>query len=110
MEFWLRDGVAEYAGLNVFRTDAHGHFIDNVIGGEQSSETSVASILSRPESLVEIRNHFLWLLPRLAPWYNGPVGVDMMVLSDGTLDPCVEINWRMTMGMVAVMGRMKGRT
>lgn len=104
MEFRMDGGVAEYVGLNVFRTDAHGHFIENnmqVRGHDNAS--FVSSLLHRPASLFEVRTWYLQRLPRLAPWYKGPVGVDMMVLTDGTLHPCVEINWRMTMGMVAVM-------
>ncbi len=103
MEFYVADGLAEYVGLNVFRTDAHGHFIDNVQADKQSNVGLVSSLLLNPASLSEVRMWYLYNLPRLAPWYHGPVGVDMMVLADGTVHPCVEINWRMTMGMVAVI-------
>ena len=30
--------------------------------------------------------------------YDGPIGVDMMTLTDGRIDPAVELNLRMTMG------------
>ena len=45
----------------------------------------------------------------IAPHYNGPMGIDMMLYKkeDGgiALSPCVEVNLRMTMGMVtAAMG------
>ena len=45
----------------------------------------------------------------IAPHYDGPLGVDMMLYrnTDGTiaLNPCVEVNLRMTMGMItAAMG------
>ncbi len=103
MEFCVDGGVAEYLGLNVFRTDAHGHFMENIQSGRHDNASFVASQLRLPASLYEVRAWYLRRLPRLAPWYKGPVGVDMMVLADGTLHPCVEINWRMTMGMVAVM-------
>lgn len=102
MEFRLSSGVAEYLGLNVFRTDAHGHFIDNVQASVGGNESLVTSLLRCPDVLSEVRAWYLQRLPRIASWYSGPVGVDMMVLTGGTLHPCVEINWRMTMGMVAV--------
>ncbi len=100
MEFVMDNGMAEYLGLNVFRTDDHGHFVDNI---RPCGQNIVASLLHSPVSLSEVREWYLHRLPLLAPWYRGPVGVDMMVLTDGTLHPCVEINWRMTMGMVAVL-------
>lgn len=38
----------------------------------------------------------------IAPRYSGPVGIDMLATADGHINPCVEINLRMTMGMVAL--------
>ncbi len=112
MEFRMIDAnvkptVAEYVGLNVFRTDDHGHFIDNIRPCKQDNSDLVSSLLRNPSSLSEVRTWYLQHLPRLAPWYRGPVGVDMMVLADGSLHPCVEINWRMTMGMAAVLAAKK---
>ena len=103
MEFWMKGGGAQYMGLNVFCTDAHGHFLENIVGSEQEKEALISSLLNNPRSLADIRQWYLQHLPQLAPWYEGPVGVDMLVTSDGTLHPCIEINWRMTMGMVAVL-------
>lgn len=103
MEFWVKGGRAQYMGLNVFCTDAHGHFLENIVGSEQEKEALISSLLNTPRSLADIRQWYLQHLPQLAPWYEGPVGVDMLVTSDGTLHPCIEINWRMTMGMVAVL-------
>lgn len=105
MEFWMNGGRAEYLGLNVFLTDAHGHFVENIVGTEQEKESFVSSLLTDAQSLVGIRQWYLEHLPQIAPWYEGPVGVDMLVTSDGTLHPCIEINWRMTMGMAAVLKR-----
>ena len=105
MEFWMNGGRAEYLGLNVFLTDAHGHFVENIVGTEQEKESFVSSLLTDSQSLVGIRQWYLEHLPQIAPWYEGPVGVDMLVTSDGSLHPCIEINWRMTMGMAAVLKR-----
>lgn len=37
----------------------------------------------------------------IAPYYSGPLGVDMMIDSDRHIIPCLELNLRMTMGMTA---------
>ena len=39
--------------------------------------------------------------------YEGPFGIDMMIVKGGLLHPCVEINLRRTMGHVALsIGRL----
>ncbi|MBO5794814.1 MAG: hypothetical protein J6R11_07065 [Bacteroidaceae bacterium] len=103
LEFWMREGKAEYVGLNVFVTDAHGHFLGNVEATELEKEKQLLLMLANPQALAEIREWYIDNLPVMAPWYEGPVGVDMLVTSDGKLYPCVEINWRMTMGMACVL-------
>ena len=50
---------------------------------------------------------------RIAPHYDGYLGIDMMLYWDENgkiaLNPCVEVNLRMTMGMVtAAMGSRHG--
>ena len=37
----------------------------------------------------------------VAPHDTGPLGVDMLAGNDGTLNPCIELNLRRTMGFVA---------
>jgi hypothetical protein len=103
MEFWLTGAEARYMGLNVFVTDAHGHFLENKEASQEANMALITKMLSHEEQLTTIRRWYETKLPELAPWYEGPVGVDMMVLANGELHPCIEINWRMTMGMVEVM-------
>ena len=51
-------------------------------------------------SLVTLLQSSLSALP--PTFYEGPVGVDMLVTADGRIHPCVEINFRMTMGWLAL--------
>ena len=49
----------------------------------------------------------------IAPHYDGPLGIDMMLYRDEhgeiALNPCVEVNLRMTMGMItAAMSQCHG--
>lgn len=106
LEFMMDGGKVEYMGLNIFRTDAHGRFLDNVNASEPANRNLICSLLKNPGELDSLCRWYAGHLPRLAPWYHGPVGVDLLVTRDGTIHPCVEINWRMTMGMVEVMTRM----
>lgn len=104
MEFWMKGGKSKYMGLNIFQTDSYGHFLSNSQGSEQEKTAVVSAMLKSPASLDDIRAWYVEHLPELAPWYSGPVGVDMVVMPGGMLHPCIEINWRMTMGMVSVLG------
>ena len=100
MEFWLSDTEAKFMGINIFTTDAHGHFLSNTPTTLSEASDSISSLLRQPETLSQVQQYFSRQLPILAPWYRGPVGVDMLVTAQGNLHPCIEINWRMTMGMV----------
>ena len=51
------------------------------------------------DQLMEL--HLQLLSERLVGQYEGIVGIDMMVVSGGLIHPCVEINLRMNMGVVA---------
>lgn len=103
MEFWLKEGRAEYMGLNLFLTDSHGHFVDNIVLSEEEKEALLLAMIDDKRALSDTKTFYLEHLPQLAAWYEGPVGVDMLVTQERRLSPCVEINWRMTMGMVEVM-------
>ena len=35
--------------------------------------------------------------------YRGPVGIDMLKTADGHIHPCLEINFRMNMGILALL-------
>lgn len=103
MEFYMREGRAEYLGLSIFNTDDHGHYINNVKASEEEKLQLLVSLNPEiPKSLDSTRDWYLGNLPLIAPFYTGPVGVDMLITKDGYLCPCIEINWRMTMGMVAL--------
>lgn len=98
------EGHVFYEGLSLFTTTHQCAYSGNMV----ASETEKEDVLSE------------WLDLRLLDWiccelihilesgparvYRGPLGVDMMVCrsDDGEflLHPCVEINLRMTMGMV----------
>ncbi len=105
MEFEaLADGSIVYRGLSLFHT-ANGAYKGNVVATEQRKREMVeryftSAFLDRVKDC--ICNH---LADMLRDCYQGPLGVDMMVMGgdDGfLLHPCVEINLRRTMGHVAL--------
>ncbi|MBQ9356879.1 MAG: hypothetical protein IJT98_06290 [Prevotella sp.] len=103
MEF-VTDGQGNtyYTGLSLFQTGPGGSYTGNLIATEPAKQ----DILSRhvaPEQLCDIREQLCLLTGKLFEgMYQGPFGVDMMIVAGGMLHPCVELNLRRTMGHVAI--------
>ncbi len=103
MEFYLKDGNTSFASYSLFRASTSGAYL----GNELLSDALILEKLSRyiPIRLLEdLRASLTAKLAASFPRYNGYAGVDMMICEteDGyRIQPCVEINMRMNMGMVA---------
>lgn len=105
--FWLDGkGGVEYRGLSLFYTNNAGAYVGNWLAHEGQKLQWLMQYCP-PQILVEIRQWWTEYLTRFD--YQGPVGIDMMLCQDGVC-PCVEINWRMTMGMVAQLLTQQGHT
>jgi hypothetical protein len=99
-------GRVECLGLSLFHT-LNGAYTGNLLATETAKRELLAKYIS-----IELLDHVITELctclgKRLAGLYSGPLGVDMMIVSDGDgkpclLHPCVEINMRRTMGHVAL--------
>ncbi len=102
VEFYAHaDGSVEYAGLSLFKT-INGAYTGNVIASETEKwqmlgDDSVANVLR--ETIDEL---IVILQPYMKGVYCGPFGIDMMLLPERILHPCVELNLRRTMGHVAL--------
>lgn len=103
MEFWS-DGLSiEYKGLSLFDTHPNGAYKGNRLWSEEEKWNYMSSFLNRENGrrLIELLAGGLQRL--IDGRYCGPLGVDMMVLRDGGIHPCVEINMRMTMGYASLL-------
>ncbi len=98
-------GGVQYRGLSLFYTDEHGAYVGNWVAPEYQKFQWLVQYI-HPQVLMQIRQWWEQYLTRFD--YRGPVGVDMM-LCQGGICPCVEINWRMTMGMVSVLLHERGQ-
>lgn len=106
MEFYS-DGKGEirYEGLSVFSTGERGAYGGNLLGDESLRERILLSYVQADE-LEAIRENLRECLKALyAHIYTGYLGVDMLIYrrhGSWHIHPCVEINLRYTMGMVAL--------
>ena len=106
LEFWLDGkGGVTYRGLSLFYTNERGAYLGNWVAPEEQKFQWLAQYIP-PQWLVEIRK---WWEERLSHFdYSGPVGIDMMLAQEGVC-PCIEVNWRMTMGLVSCLVAEQGR-
>nr|WP_315347719.1 hypothetical protein [Hoylesella enoeca] len=104
MEFLCTHGSVTYQGLSLFKT-TNGSYTGSIIATESEKQKILSQHI--PTSLLDtVRNTITRLLTnQLVPAYNGPLGIDMMIVSHNgqfKLHPCVELNLRRTMGHVAL--------
>lgn len=82
----------KYRGLSLFLTNGTS-YTGNIVAPEHK----LAGMLDTP--------HLQETAQAIESWiptdYSGPLGVDMMLLDDGNICPCVEVNLRKTMGFIA---------
>lgn len=105
MEFWMDgSGNASFIGYSLFHTTAKGAYQGNVLMSDAAIEQLLSAAVPSA-SLPQIRRQLQVQLPMHYPGYRGYLGVDMMVcrMADGhsAVFPCVEVNLRMNMGIVA---------
>ena len=111
IECMCRDGQVMFMGYSVFDSDFHSQFgTGRVAPMEELHEL----LLGMYPDLDPVIGQVLMAIDDLiAPHYDGYLGIDMMLYWDENgkiaLNPCVEVNLRMTMGMVtAAMGSRHG--
>lgn len=104
MEFNLTPQGAVYDGLSVFVTEKGNYAGNRVCTEEQAQQLLLPHV--QPEQLLTLRQVWTEVLNRhFTSRYTGPLGIDMMAVNTPQgirLHPCVEINFRRTMGWVAL--------
>lgn len=100
------DGRVQFAGYSLFRTSGSGAYEGNLLASDTTIEQNLSVYIPVEElhRLCGVLERELSL--RLGMVYTGYLGVDMMICRFSALPvyrihPCVEINLRMNMGMLA---------
>lgn len=103
MEFYSDGTELRFAGYSLFDT-VKGVYCGNVLAGDAYIEDILCRYISSSELYI-IRNSLLLILKDIiGECYIGYLGVDMMIYRDSDscfINPCVELNLRMNMGVVA---------
>ena len=102
IEMEIVAGQVAVTGYSVFTTDEHNQFDGSLV---MPHDALRQWLLARCPSLGAVEQRLVEAVGQLiAPHYEGVLGVDMMLYHDEGVTrvaPCVEVNLRYTMGMVA---------
>ena len=104
MEFEMNDHNIQFVGYSLFQSAASGAYLGNLLLSDADIQDKLTTYLDR-SLLIDLKDLLKNKLSSYFPYYRGYLGVDMMVCKtdEGTyqLQPCVEVNMRMNMGIVA---------
>lgn len=103
MEFLCHDESTQFAGYSLFNTKHYG-YAGNLLWSDEAIEERLGTWTSK-STLHQIRQALLtYIQTNIANRYEGYLGVDMFIYKESErylVNPMVEINVRMTMGMAA---------
>lgn len=103
LEYLCKDKHATFAGYSFFNTQHYG-YAGNLLCADQEIEQKLTAWIPL-QQLHTLRDGLQqFIQTKVAPHYSGYVGVDLFVYQedgDYKVNPFVEINVRMTMGMAA---------
>lgn len=124
MEFCIREGQCRFIGYSFFNTNHHGRYESNLLLEDEKIESLLTQYVPRT-ALYEVRDWFIGhshhIIPQEWDTTKHPLyfGIDMMIAktagysatqnhkSEFTLHPCIEINLRLNMGIIAHEVRRK---
>ena len=105
MEFQAVGGKVEFMGWSCFETGEHGEYLGNRVAPQEVLEAELRGFLDS-RWLLALKSCLPPALQEAFPGYEGYLGVDMLVYrgegGEMRLHPCVEINLRCNMGILAL--------
>ena len=106
MEFFSNGaGTVSFTGYSLFTTDAKGVYKSNLLASDETILDEILQFGIKKYQIELLQKAYIDLLSSLVGMsYKGYLGIDMMIYNRNgiyCLHPCVEMNLRMNMGMVA---------
>lgn len=99
MEFFIdHNHTVDFLGYSVFHAASNGTYGYNFVESQEDLMRRIDIDASLLQRLTEYHKRHLALIA-----YHGAVGIDMLKCADGRIHPCVEINLRMNMGILAMI-------
>ncbi len=106
MLFYSEKGRVTMCGYSVFFNSSGDTYGGNIMADRSELEDMIVAAGASRSGLHAVAAALERILGALvADCYEGYFGVDMLVTDSGMIAPCVELNLRMTMGVVAMIWR-----
>lgn len=100
-EWKCSDGKACFLGWAVFDASRRGKYHYNIIAPQHRLRQLIEMHSTQNlESIIELQKSAIEKI--VDTDYEGFLGIDMVASKDGRVNPCIEINFRITMGLVAL--------
>ena len=113
MEFFVNDDRSvDFLGYSVFHADPNGTYGYNYVESQEELLQRISPLPTSPKGeerlldrLIDYHKaHLSTLTCQLSTVnYSGPIGIDMLKTADGHIHPCLEMNFRMNMGILALL-------
>lgn len=112
MEFYVAEGQCRFFGYSLFTTNHHGRYEKNILIEDKKIETILSNYIPRRALhalQTWVMQHTDLIIPTEWDTSQFPLhfGIDMMIVKGESADtpfalhPCVEINLRLNMGIIA---------
>lgn len=106
MLFYSNGKTTKFQGLSSFFNSDSGAYSGNIIGTQDYISKTITKYIN-PDTLHQLAYELSIILTSIiAPHYTGYLGVDMMIYNQNEkflIAPCIELNLRMTMGVIAML-------
>lgn len=96
----------EFLGYSIFDAAVSGQYAGNIVAPQSTLQKMLYDAGLHHETLQKLISFYIKeFSSSMFPVHTGPVGVDMIVCKGEkpTIHPCIEINMRMNMGIVAML-------
>jgi len=103
MEFFVKDNGVDFLGYSVFYAAENGAYGYNMVEPQEQLLERINIDSKLLNNLIEYHKVHLGEIA-----YRGPVGIDMLKTTNGMVHPCIEINLRMNMGILAILLEKQG--
>lgn len=101
-EWDVKNGEPKFMGVSVFKASSRGKYHGNILLHQNDLHRLIKEKASGfDDRMLEAQKEVL--KQQISPFYEGYLGIDMLVDTNGQINPCVELNLRLTMGHVALM-------
>lgn len=98
-EWVVHLGEAQFLGVSVFETSSRGKYHKNIAGSQEFLLNLIKEkVPGFSENYLKVQKKALESF--IAPCYEGFIGIDMFADIHGNINPCVEVNLRLTMGHI----------